>query len=97
MSLNNTNQIICLHLHGYSFLFAALYAICVNLGGFYEWVVLIFLLIFSLDFLILGKNVHPDSKLGRSRLSLLTSKVFMAFDLYSSKVIMSGGITHQRW
>ena len=38
---------------------------------------LIFLdLIFSLDFLIIGKSVHPDSKLGRSRLSLLTSKVF---------------------
>ena len=51
---------------------------------------------FSLDFLITGKSVHPDSKLGRSRLSLLTSKVFMAFDLYSSKVIMSSGITHQR-
>ena len=29
----------------------------------------------SLDFLITGKSVHPDSKLGRSRLSLLTSKV----------------------
>ena len=84
-------------LHGYSFLFAALYVFCVNLGGFYEWVVLIFLvLIFSLDFLITGKSVHPDSKLGRSRLSLLTSKVFMAFDLYSSKVIMSSGITHHR-
>ena len=40
--------------------------------------------------------VHPHSKLGRSRLSLLTSKVFMAFDLYSSKVITSSGITHQR-
>ena len=78
--------------------FAALYAFCVNLGGFYEWVVLIFLvLIFSLDFLIIGKSVYPDSKLGRSRLSLLTSNVFMAFDLYSSKVIMSSGITHQRW
>ena len=65
---------------------------------FYEWVVLIFLvLIFSLDFLIICKSVHPDSKLGRSRLSLLTSKVFMAFDLYSSKVIRSSGITHQRW
>ena len=50
----------------------------------------------SLDFLITGKSVHPDSKLGRSRLSLLTSKVFMAFDLYSSTVIMSSGITHQR-
>ena len=84
-------------MHGYSFFFAALYVFCVNLGGFYEWVVLIFLvLIFSLDFLIIGKSVHPDSKLGRSRLSLLTSKVFMAFDLYSSKVIMSSGITHQR-
>ena len=72
-----------------------IYAFCVNLGGFYERVVLIFLvLIFSLDFLIIGKSVHPDSKLGRSRLSLLTSKVFMAFDLYSSKVIMSSGITH---
>ena len=52
---------------------------------------------FSLDFLIIGKSVHPDSKLGRSRLSLLTSKVFMAFDLYSSNVIRSSGITHQRW
>ena len=62
---------------------------CVNLGGFYERVVLIFLvLIFSLDFLIIGKSVHPYSKLGRSRLSLLTSKVFMAVDLYSSKVII---------
>ena len=77
--------------------FAALYVFCVNLGGFYEWVVLIILaLIFSLDFLTIGKSVHPDSKLGRSRLSLLTSKVFMAFDLSSSKVIMSRGITHQR-
>ena len=42
------------------------------------------------------KVFYPDSKPGRSRLSLLTSKVFMAFDLYSSKVIMSSGITHQR-
>ena len=49
-----------------------------------------------LIFLITGKDVHPDSKPGRSRLSLLTSKAFMAFDLYSSKVIMSSGITHQR-
>ena len=58
------------------------------LGGCYEWVVLIFLVLtFSLDFLIIGKSFHPDSKHGRSRLSLLTSKVFMAFDLYSSKVI----------
>ena len=71
---------------GTQFLFAALF--CVNLGGFYEWAVLISPApIFSLDFLIIGKGVHPDSKLGRSRLSLLTSKVFMAFDLYSSKVM----------
>ena len=49
------------------------------------FLVLIFVV---LVFLIVGK--------GRSRLSLLTSKVFMAFDLYSSKVIMSSGITHQR-
>ena len=70
--------------------FPALYVFYVNLGGFYEWVVLIF------HFLITGKSVHPDSKLGRLRLSLLTSKVFMAFDLYSSKVIMSSGITHRR-
>ena len=84
----------CMGTHSF---FAALYVFCVNLGGFYERVVLIFLvLIFSLDFLIIGKSVHPDSKLGRSRLSMLTSKVFMAFDLYSSKVIMSSGITHQR-
>ena len=49
-------------LHGNSFLLAALYAFFVNLGGFYEWAVLIFLvLIFSLDFLIIGKSVHPDS------------------------------------
>ena len=41
-------------------------------------------------------SVHPGLKPGRSRLSLLTSKVFMAFDLYSSKVIMSSVITHQR-
>ena len=27
---------------------------------------------------------------------VLTLKKFMAFDLYSSKVIMSSGITHQR-
>ena len=67
-------------------------------GGGYEWAVLIFPApIFCLDFLIIGKSVHPDSKLGRSRLSLLTSKVFMAFDLYSSKVIRSSGITLQRW
>ena len=46
--------------------------------------------------LITLKSVHPGLKPGRSRLSLLTSKVFMAFDLYSSKVIMSSGITHQR-
>ena len=46
----------------------------------------------SLDFLITGKCVHPDSKPGRSRLSVLTSEVFMAFDLYSPKVIMSSGI-----
>ena len=61
-------------------------------------IVLIFLvLIFVvLIFLITGKGVHPDSKHGRSRLSLLTSKVFMAFDLYSSKVIRSSGFTHQR-
>ena len=45
--------------------------------------------------LITGKGVYPDLKPGRSRLSLLTTKVFMAFDLYSSKVIMSSGITHQ--
>ena len=52
-------------LHGYSFLFAALYTFYVNLGGFYEWAVLISPApIFSLDFLILGKSVHPDSKLG---------------------------------
>ena len=50
----------------------------------------------SLDFLITGKGVRPDSKPGRSRLSVLASKVFMAFDLYSSKVIMSSGITHLR-
>ena len=50
----------------------------------------------SLHILITGKGVHPDSKPGRSRLSLLTSTVFMAFDLYSSKVIMSSGITNQR-
>ena len=81
-----------------TFLFAALYTFCVNLGGFYEWAVLISPTpIFSLDFLIIDKSVHPDSKLGRSRLSLLTSKVFMAFDLYSSNVIRSSGITHQRW
>ena len=49
-----------------------------------------------LIFLITGKNVHPNLEPGRSRLSLLTSKVFMAFDLYSSKVIMSSRITHQR-
>ena len=49
-----------------------------------------------LVFLIVGKGVHPDSKPGQPRLSLLTSKVFVAFDLYSSKVIMSSGITHQR-
>ena len=67
-------------LHGYSFLFAALYIFCVNLGGVYEWAVLISPApIFSLDFLIIGKSVHPDSELGRSRLSLLTSKVFMGF------------------
>ena len=37
----------------------------VHLGGFYEWAVLISPApIFSLDFLILGKSVHPDSKLG---------------------------------
>ena len=35
------------------------------------------------------KSVQPGLKPGQSRLSLLTSKVFMAFDLYSSKVIMS--------
>ena len=46
--------------------------------------------------LITDKGVHPDLKPGRSRLSVLTSKVFMVFDLYSSKVIMSSGITHQR-
>ena len=46
--------------------------------------------------LITLKTVHPGLKPGRSRLSLLTSKVFMAFDLYSSKVIKSNGITHQR-
>ena len=51
-------QTYCI-LHGYSFLFAALYVFCVNLGGFYEWVVLIFLvLIFILDFLIIGKSVE---------------------------------------
>ena len=44
--------------------------------------------------LITLKSVHPGLKPGRSRLSLLTSKVFRAFDLYSSKVIMSSGITH---
>ena len=46
--------------------------------------------------LITLKSVPPGLKPGRSRLSLLTSKLFMAFDLYSSKVIMSSGITHQR-
>ena len=60
------NGTYCVFTHSF---FAALYVFCVNLGGFYEWVVLIFLvLIFSLDFLIIGKSVHPDSKLGRSRL-----------------------------
>ena len=85
----------CIGTHSF---FPALYVFYVNLGGFYEWVVLIFLVLFffSLDFLITGKSVHPDSKPGRSRLSLLTSKVFMAFDIYSSKVIRSSGITHQR-
>ena len=34
----------------------------------------------SLDFLITGKSVHPDSKLGRSRLSLLTS-IYLSFFL----------------
>ena len=46
--------------------------------------------------LITLKSVHPGLKPGRSRLLLLTSKVFMAFDVYSSKVIMSSEITHQR-
>ena len=46
--------------------------------------------------LITDKGVHTDSKPGHSRLSVLTSKVFMTFDLYSSKVILSSGITHQR-
>ena len=58
------------------------------------FLVLIFVV---LIFLIIGKGVHPDSKPSRSRLSLSTSKVFMALDLYSSKVIKSSGITHQRW
>ena len=31
--------------------------------------------------MITGKGVYPYSKPGRSRLSLLTSKVFMAFDV----------------
>ena len=57
---------------------------------FYFWVVLIFLV------QITDKGVHPDLKPGRSRLSVLTSKVFMVFDRNSSKVIMSSGITHQR-
>ena len=52
----------CMGTHSF---FAALYTFCVNLGGFYEWAVLISPApIFSLDFLILGKSVHPDSKLG---------------------------------
>ena len=59
-------------LHGYSFLFAALYTFSVNLGGFYEWAVLISPApIFSLDFLIIGKSVHPkDTK--RQKHKLLT-------------------------
>ena len=43
-----------------------------------------------------NRCVHPDSKPGWSRLSVSSSKVFMAFDLYSTKVIRSSGITHQR-
>ena len=68
--------------------FLQLYSVFyVNLGGFYEWVVLIFLvLIFSLDFLIIGKSVHPDSKLGRSRLSLLTSKVILTRQQEKQKI-----------
>ena len=52
-----------------------------------EWEVLLFVV------LITDKGVHTDSKPGRSRsrLSNLTSKVFIAFDLYSSKVIVSSG------
>ena len=46
--------------------------------------------------LITLKSIHPGLKHGRSILSLLTSKEFMAFDLYSSKVIRSSGIAHQR-
>ena len=72
-------------------LFPALCVYCINLSRVSEWVVLIFLVLFFvvLIFLITGrpKGVHPDSKPGRSRLSLSTSKAFMAFDLYSSKVL----------
>ena len=60
------NGTYCMGTHSF---FPALYVFYVNLGGFYEWVVLIF------HFLITGKSVHPDSKLGRSRLSLLTSSM----------------------
>ena len=62
------------------------------------WLVLNFLVLIFVVFIFLttGKGVHPDLTPGRSRLSVLTSKLFMAFDLYSSKVNMSSLITHQR-
>ena len=48
------NGAYCMGTHS----FLQLYMYFVNLGGFHEWIVLIFLvLIFSLDFLIIGKSV----------------------------------------
>ena len=45
--------------------------------------------------LITLKSYNLGLKVGRSRLSLLTSKVFMPFDIYTSKAITSSGFTHQ--
>ena len=78
---------ISLHSMGHCIILNLISALYVHyLGRDSEWVVLIFLVLIFVVFifLITGKGVHPVSKPGRSKLSVLPSKVSMAFDFYSS-------------